>query len=144
MDQPENNDTNLNTEIKVDEVNPEPAAEAPIENQPPVQTPVTSDKKSNKTILILLIVLFFLVAFIAAGYYFLNFFLPSRKLEAPNQPEISKPLPTKTETSDESLEKLESQSSSDEIELIEEDLNNTDLSGLDQELPQIESELAQP
>ena len=45
------------------------------------------------------------------------------------------------EAADQQLESLESQSASDEIDIIEQDLSNTLLEGLDAELKNIEEEL---
>ena len=60
-------------------------------------------------------------------------------------PQLS-PSPTATPSTaiDESTAALEEQGSSDEIEAIEADLENTDLSNIDQELTDIENELATP
>jgi len=90
-----------------------------------------------------LLVVFFLL--LAGGLvYFL--FLQPRFLQTSNQPATPGPtiIPTPTPPVDLLLNNLQNQNDSDEIEAIEADLEATDLSRLDQELEQIETELAQP
>jgi len=54
------------------------------------------------------------------------------------------PFPSPTAEADQGTEALDEQGSSDEIDEIEKDLDNTDLNNLDKELSDIESELATP
>ena len=73
-----------------------------------------------------------------------------KKTKAPifkKQPsEINSPAPTEDEEEEEEegFFELEHQGDSDELDEIEADLSNTDLSNLDQELDQIETEFSSP
>ena len=56
---------------------------------------------------------------------------------------IPKPKPQQPTQYEKELSQIQTQSTSDETDAIEKDLNETDLSGLDKELQDIETELNQ-
>ncbi len=92
-------------------------------------------KKGSSAIIIILIAL--LVAILIALYAVFGFGLgqdlfSKRNLENTVGPQVPR---------DSQLEKLNSQSSSDEIEAIEADLEDTDLENLDKELVDVDNEL---
>lgn len=68
----------------------------------------------------------------------------TRSLPSPTPTPTSLPTPTPSEETDAQTSTLEEQGTSDEIEDIEADLEATDLSEIDKELEDIESELTSP
>lgn len=97
------------------------------------QTPVAEEAKSPKN-LWAWVVLIAVVAAIVFGVYYWPKIQPA---EAPTDMEEFNQPDAATQT-------LEQATTSDEVADIEQDLNATDLSGLDQELSDIETELNQP
>jgi len=117
--------------------------EEPI-NQPTVSMPASEPvetpepKKSGLQQYWYLLVALVLVVFMSVGgLWFIKqgSFLP--------QPSPT-PSPSPTTEGDQDIGALEEQGTSDEIDEIETDLESTDLSDLDKELTDIESELATP
>lgn len=72
------------------------------------------------------------------------FFISRQQPTTPEVANIPTPVPSPTPTEEDEIAALEQQSASDETAAIEADLNQTDLSELDQELADIDDELATP
>lgn len=72
------------------------------------------------------------------------FFISRQQPTTPEVANVPTPIPSPTPTEEDEIAALEQQGSSDEIAAIENDVNETDLSELDQELADIDDELATP
>lgn len=130
---------------------PTPAAQAPAApnpaeiNQEQLEQKATNlvkETKKQPNLKPWLLLLFAgLLICVGVGYFYYQKFnqVTKEKLVTPT----SFPTPS-VEVEDPLLNQLETQNSSDDIEAIEKDLLDTDLSGLDQELDQIEKELITP
>lgn len=98
---------------------------------------------SNKLVFVIAGVLLLLA--VAGGYYLYTLYQVPTVTEQPVMPTVvpATPVPTMTEEEKAAMEieKLEATSSSDEIPALEQDVNGTSLSTLDQELPAIEQQL---
>lgn len=115
----------------------EPTPETQLSEQTPPVIDKAKPKKKVSLVFILALILLLVAAFLA--------FWALRKTQKPLAPAPSPQVsPEPTPAEDELLNQLEEQSPSDEIEAIEEDVKNTDLTNLDQELTEIENELSLP
>lgn len=72
------------------------------------------------------------------------FFISRQQPTPPAVVSVPTPVPSPTPTEEDEIAALEQQGTSDETTAIEADLNKTDLSKLDQELADIDDELAAP
>lgn len=111
--------------------------------KPSIGKTLSASPKSNRWPVILLILLVLLI--IAGGILFA---VDREIISWGTKEAVPTPIPTPTPSPEARLEteiaELEEQSPSDEIRAIENDLDKTDFSNLDQELTEIESELATP
>lgn len=149
------NQQNQNTQLPESKpVSPPPANPVPQESyQPPIPPPKVTQPPpppitaKPKTLLYLLVVLVVIVTIISLGIILFNF---SKPRESPVSQVTSTPAavtsePTITVTAeDQATQNLSTQGTSDEIADIEKDLNNTDLTNIDKEVDDINSELSQP
>lgn len=158
------NQQNQNTQLPESKpVSPPPANPVPQESyQPPIPPPKVTQPpppitavqpvqegspNKPKTFLYLLVVLVVIVTIISLGIILFNFSKPS-------EPKISQVTPTPAAVTsqptitvtaeDQTTQNLSTQGTSDEIADIEKDLNNTDLTNIDKEVNDINSELSQP
>jgi len=72
------------------------------------------------------------------------FFISRQQPAPPEVANVPTPVPSPTPTEEDEIAALEQQGASDETAAIEADINKTDLSKLDQELGDIDDELAAP
>lgn len=72
------------------------------------------------------------------------FFISRQQPAPPEVAGVPTPIPSPTPTEEDEIAALEQQGASDETAAIEADINQTDLSKLDQELADIDDELAAP
>ena len=72
------------------------------------------------------------------------FFISNQRPTPPEVAGVPTPVPSPTPTEEDEIAALEQQGASDETAAIEADINKTDLSKLDQELGDIDDELAAP
>ncbi|MCL5019007.1 MAG: hypothetical protein M1426_00815 [Patescibacteria group bacterium] len=124
-------------------VNPVPPPVPPVVTPGPVQENLPN---KPKTILYLLIVLVIIATIASLGVILFNYSKPSTPVsQVTATPTAVAALPTPTMAAeDPATQKLTSQGTSDEIADIEKDLNNTDLTNIDKEVGDINSELNQP
>ncbi len=124
----------------------QPVIEAPVtevasdaESGDQIAGTVTEDANPTKWVAVIIVLGLLLVAAAGGGFYYLTQYKYApqpQKILSPQPDSTVNESPTATDSG-----KSTSQSSSDEIQAISKDVDNTDLGGLDQEMVAIDKEL---